>query len=273
MRLLAISDLHLANEVNRRALLALPPSPDDWLILAGDVGESPNHLRFALSLLTRGFAQVLWVPGNHDLWTLPSGSSQLRGQARYRHLVSICRDFGVLTPEDPFPLWPGDGLAHVIAPTFTLYDYSFRPDHVPAERAVEWAAESGIICSDEFLLHPDPYPTRDAWCAARCAYTEARLAAVPPGRPIVLINHYPLRRDLFELRRIPRFALWCGTQRTAGWHARFPISVAIYGHLHVRNTQIRDGVRFEEVSFGYPRDWDHDQGLAPYLRQILPEVL
>ena len=48
MRLYAISDLHLANEINRRALEALPSYPDDWLILSGDIGETEDHLRFAL---------------------------------------------------------------------------------------------------------------------------------------------------------------------------------------------------------------------------------
>ena len=39
MKLYAISDLHLGYEINREALKALPPHPDDWLIVAGDVGE------------------------------------------------------------------------------------------------------------------------------------------------------------------------------------------------------------------------------------------
>ena len=36
------------------------------------------------------------------------------------------------------------------------------------------------------------------------------------------------------------------------------------------NDHFRDGVRFEEVSLGYPRDWNRDWGVAAYLRQILP---
>jgi hypothetical protein len=31
-----------------------------------------------------------------------------------------------------------------------------------------------------------------------------------------------------------------------------------------------DGIRFEEVSLGYPRQWQPALGLAAYLRQILP---
>src|SRR5689334_24518215 len=52
----------------------------------------------------------------------------------------------------------------------SLYDYSFRPDDVAAEDAVAWAAETDVVCTDEVLLHADPYPSRAAWCAARCRY-------------------------------------------------------------------------------------------------------
>jgi 3',5'-cyclic AMP phosphodiesterase CpdA len=271
MRLYAISDLHLSSEINRRALEALPPYPEDWLILAGDVGETEGHLEFALSVLTRRFRRLLWAPGNHDLWTLPSDHDGLRGEAKYRRLVSVCRDYGVLTPEDPYILWRGEGLTCLLAPLFVLYDYSFRPDHIPADRAVEWAAETDVICADEALLFPDPYPSRSAWCAARCAYTERRLQEAATQAPLVLINHFPLRRDMVQLARIPRFSLWCGTRCTENWHVRFRAAVVVYGHLHIRGTYFRDGVRFEEVSLGLsPWNWNPKDGLQRRLKELLP---
>ena len=273
MKLYAIGDLHLGHKINRQALEALPPYPEDWLILAGDIGETTEHLRYALSILTRRFAQLLWVPGNHDLWTIPSRFSEdteLRGEEKYRALVSICRDYGVLTPEDPYVLWPGEGIAALLAPLFLLYDYSFRPGDVPEEQAVAWAEETHVVCSDEFLLHPDPHPSRSAWCLERCRYTERRLEDAASSAPLVLINHFPLRESLVRLKRIPRFSLWCGTRRTEDWHIRFPTSVVVYGHLHMRATDYQDRVRFEEVSLGYPRHWRQEKGIQGYLREILP---
>ena len=269
MKLYAISDLHLSHEANHQALNALPPHPEDWLILAGDMGEKEDHLIFALALLTRRFKQLVWVPGNHDLWTIPS--TGLRGQAKYDWLVKICRSFGVLTPEDPYAVWSDNVQSYRIAPLFTLYDYSFRPADIPLEKAVAWAAETNTVASDEYILHPDPYPSRADWCAARCTYSEQRLEEVGADLPLILVNHYPLREDLLRLRRIPRFSLWCGTKRTENWHVRFPAAAVVYGHLHVRGSHVRDGVRFEEVSLGYPRDWDSERGeIGTYLRQILP---
>ena len=243
------------------------------LRVAGDIGESEDQLHFALETLGQRFRQLLWVPGNHDLWTLGKDPERPRGVAKYLRMVEICRQHGVDTPEDPYRRWPGDGSSqdHLLAPLFLLYDYSFRPDDITLEGAVPWAAAQGIVCSDEYLLHPDPYPSRQAWCEARVALTEQRLEeAQSLGLPMVLINHYPLRRDLLRLRRIPRFSLWCGTRSTEDWHRRFNASVVVYGHLHVKGTTMRDGVRFEEVSLGYPRDWDSQRGVTPYFRQILP---
>lgn len=270
MRLLAISDLHLRYEANQRALERLAPHPGDWLILAGDVGESEAQLRFALDLLTRRFDRVFWVPGNHDLWTPPSQPGAPRGEAKYQRMVSVCREYGVLTPEDPYVRWPGEGPPCLIAPLFLLYDYSFRPDDVPEHQVLAWAAETDVLCADEALLHPDPYPTRQAWCAARCQWTERRLAAAAAQAPLVIVNHFPLRYDLVRLRRVPRFSPWCGTRRSESWHTRFRARAVVYGHLHIRGTHYRDGVRFEEVSLGYPRDWDPRLGIEPFLREILP---
>lgn len=274
MKLFAISDLHLANKRNREALDTMPALPDDWLIVAGDVGEREEHLRYALDLLVPRFARLIWVPGNHDLWASAEDSSSLRGEAKYRRLVTVCRSYGVLTPEDPFPRWPGtpkDRPGFRLAPLFLLYDYSFRPAAVPAEGAIEWALETGVMCSDEYLLHPPPHASRQAWCAARVRSTARRLEdAAASGDRLVLINHWPLREDLVNLRRIPRFSLWCGTKATEDWHLRYKAAVVIYGHLHIRATHFRDGVRFEEVSLGYPRDWNRTRGMGYYLRQILP---
>ena len=52
MKLWAIADLHLRHDANRHELAGLAPRPDDWLILAGEVGETLETLRFALETLT-----------------------------------------------------------------------------------------------------------------------------------------------------------------------------------------------------------------------------
>jgi 3',5'-cyclic AMP phosphodiesterase CpdA len=265
----AISDLHVGYAENRHAVEALAAHPEDWLIIGGDTGDTPSHLEFVLKTLTPRFAQIIWTPGNHDLWTPTSLPDEKRGVAHYERLVALCRRRKVFTPEDDYARWPGDGPLRLIVPTFTLFDYSFRPPSVTRERAVAWAAESGVRSADEDLLAPAPYPTRDDWSAARVEATEARLDRLPPEARTIFVNHFPLRQDLAILPRIPRFAIWCGTSRTNEWHRRYRVDVGVYGHLHLRSTRTIDGTRFEEVSLGYPKQWAQSRGLGHYLRRIL----
>ena len=270
-RLLAVSDLHVAFPENRKFVAELPPARHDWLLVAGDVGERSADIEWALSTLSRKFGKVVWTPGNHELWTLPSDPVQLRGVARYQHLVAVCRRHGVITPEDPYPVWRGLGGPALIAPLFLLYDYTFlRPGITTKAAALAEAYETGVVCTDEVLLHSDPYPSRETWCRARVESTERRLAATDPGLPTIFLSHFPLIREPTDVLLYPQFAQWCGTERTADWHLRFRALAAVYGHLHIHGTIWRDGIRFEEVSLGYPKEVEERPDRPRVLTQILP---
>jgi 3',5'-cyclic AMP phosphodiesterase CpdA len=269
--LFAVSDLHVSYAENRKVVDRLRPGSDgDWLIVAGDVGEVFGDIERTLRLLRDRFAAVVWAPGNHELWTHASDPVRLRGDERYRALVKMCRDIGVLTPEDEYPVWPGAAGPVVVAPLFLLYDYSFRaPGTSTKEDSLRRAYEAGVVCTDEMLLHPDPYPDRESWCWARLAETERRLTAIDATLPTVLVSHWPLVRQPTDQMWYPEFAQWCGTTRTADWHLRFRTVAAVYGHLHIPRTTHYDGVRFEEVSLGYPREWSRRGGEPQPMRRIL----
>jgi 3',5'-cyclic AMP phosphodiesterase CpdA len=264
-RLLAISDLHVGYPKNRAFIEDMPPgNPGDWLLVAGDVGERFNEIVWALGVLSGKFDQVVWVPGNHELWSHPSDPLTVRGAERYDLLVAECRSLGVATPEDPYPTWYGAQGPVTIAPLFIGYDYSFLPAGATTkEEGLQVALAAGVVCTDERVLPPDPYPSREAWCWARVEATERRLEAeLDPATPAVLVNHYPLVREPTDILYHPQFAQWCGTTRTADWHRRFNVAAVVYGHLHIPRVTWYDGVRFEEVSVGYPREWERRAAYA-----------
>ncbi|KAI4906758.1 hypothetical protein J4E90_010217 [Alternaria incomplexa] len=276
-RLWGISDIHLSFKGNRDALEKLLPHPHDDLILCGDVGESAEHCRLAFTKVKECFRQVFWVPGNHELYTLPSEKEHgARGEAKYMECVAIAREYGIITPEDPYTMWEGEGGPCLIAPIFTLYDYSFRPSHVKLEDALEWAREKDIEATDEHLLHPDPYSSRIEWCNALLEKTEKKLAAAVashPDIPLIIVGHWPLREDLVKLFRVPRFSLWCGTKKTEDWHNKYNAKVVVSGHLHIRRTDWIDSTRFEEVSLGYPRQWHDCQERGLDINDLLRELM
>ena len=270
--LLGVGDLHVEHAENRELVERLRPySDEDWLIVCGDVANRPEDLEWALRLLCGRFAKVIWVPGNHELHSHPDDPPQLRGERRYRHLVELCGKVGAVTPEDPYPVWDGPGGPVRVAPLFLLYDYSFGSNVAPTrEEALRRAYDAGVVCSDEFLLSPEPYPSRQDWCAARVSETEQRLAD-DSGLPTILVNHFPLVVEPTQVLRHPEFAQWCGTVRTADWHRRFDAAAAVYGHLHIPRTTWHDGVRFEEVSLGYPRERAFRRASGYEPRRVFPE--
>ncbi|MDL9936306.1 metallophosphoesterase [Gordonia sp. ABSL1-1] len=271
----AISDLHIAHRGNEHIVDDIrPTSADDWLIVAGDVAERTDDIIDTLRRLRTRFAKVIWVPGNHELYTTAKDPLQIFGVARYDYLVQACRDLGVVTPEDIYPLFDaGDGSAPVrVVPMFLLYDYTFRPEGTTNKlSALALARERNVVATDEFLLSPEPFGTRDAWGRARIEATRKRLQALDPAERTILINHWPLRREPTDALFYPEFALWCGSELTADWHLEFNAACCVYGHLHIPRTTWYDDVRFEEVSVGYPREWKRRGLPEPLLRKIFPD--
>lgn len=271
--LYATSDLHVTHQGNAAVVDEIvPETSDDWLLVAGDVAERASVVIDTLATLRERFATVVWVPGNHELWTTARDEVQLHGPERYEYLVWRCRAIDVRTPEDPFPVWPHTDQPLTVAPLFVLYDYSWRTPAAEGgsrAQALAQARAAGVVCTDEYFLHPDPYRGKGEWCAARVELSQRRLAAIPEGHGTVLVAHWPLHRHPTAPLYWPEFALWCGSVETSDWHRRYRAEVAVYGHLHIPRTTHVDGVRFEEVSVGYPREWrKRARGRVP-LRKIL----
>jgi 3',5'-cyclic AMP phosphodiesterase CpdA len=271
--LLAIGDLHAEHGENRELVARIEPQSErDWLIVCGDVADRPDNVAWALRLLRSRFAKLIWVPGNHELLAHADEPASMRGEPRYRHLVELCRELDVVTPEDPYPIWDGPGGPVRVVPLFLLYDYSFGRNGATREQALQRAYDAGVVCVDEILLAPDPHASRAAWCESRVREAEDRLTRVEPILPSVLVNHYPLLEEPTRLLRHPEFAQWCGTTLTADWHRRFRATAVVYGHLHIPRTSWHDGVRFEEVSLGYPRERKRWPAFPRGPRRILPEA-
>ncbi|MDX7991062.1 metallophosphoesterase family protein [Xenorhabdus littoralis] len=256
--LLAVSDLHVSHAENRAIVESFwPLTSDDCLLLAGDIAEQEADFTWVISTLSQRFSQVVWTPGNHELWCTPKDPLKLPGVLRYEHLVNICRQHKVLTPEDEFYRYcMGDGTAITIAPIFTLYDYSFRNSgDYTEDQAIERARRCGVMSSDEFFLKTYPHKNIIDWCRERIRYTEKRLNTIPDGENIVLMSHFPITRKPLESLRNTEFSIWCGSEKTHKWASRKGVRMVVYGHLHIPNIEYIQGIAHIEVSLGYPREW------------------
>src|SRR5690625_2085574 len=121
----AVSDLHAAVKANNGRIDEIQPTnPSDWLIVAGDVAERTDLVLRVLHKLRTRFAKVIWVPGNHELFS--RSTDRYRGSEKYEELVEGCRDIDVLTPENHFAVIN----SVTLAPLFNLYIYSFLAPYV-----------------------------------------------------------------------------------------------------------------------------------------------
>lgn len=263
----AVADLHAAVKANSRRIDEIQPTdPSDWLIVAGDVAEHTELVLQVLGGLRRRFACVIWVPGNHELFS--RSADRYRGREKYQELVEGCRRIDVVTPEDPYPVFAGV----TVVPLFTLYDYSFRGPGMTVEEAVRTAREKQIIMTDEFAIAP--FVDIRAWCWDRLAYSIKRLSRI--SGETILVNHWPLAQEPTMNLRLRELSLWCGTRHTRDWPERYNARAVVHGHLHIPGVVEVSGIPHIEVSLGYPREWERNhRGRAwpyPVLRTGVDDV-
>ncbi len=118
MRVHAVSDIHADYPANLKWVMQLSEQDfrEDVLVLAGDISDDLALVERVLKVCVDRFADVLFVPGNHDFWVQ-------RGEHdcsldKHEALRSLCRecDVGV----DFF------SKEHVLfAPLLSWYDFSF----------------------------------------------------------------------------------------------------------------------------------------------------
>nr|WP_308252961.1 hypothetical protein [Pseudonocardia sp. ICBG601] len=106
------------------------------------------------------------------------------------------------------------------------------------------------------------------------AATAARLDALAPDLPTVLVNHWPLVREPCDVLWYPEFALWCGTTATADWPAATGPGRSCTVTCTSRARSPSNGVPFVEVSLGYPREWRrHSERIGGHFPDQLPRTV
>ena len=137
MKVYAISDLHIDYEENRQWVYNLSQSEykDDILVLAGDVTDEIPLIEEVLLFLKKCFREVLYVPGNHELWTFRNNG--MNSLEKFELIKTIAENNGIR-------LEPGVFGPLSIVPLFGWYDYSFGPpsDELKSQwtdyRACKW---------------------------------------------------------------------------------------------------------------------------------------
>lgn len=240
MRIFAISDLHLDYAANREWLQQLPLHEynDDVLILAGDVSDRLILLDEAFKTLVRRFATVLFVPGNHDLWT--TRERVHNSFEKLDALFAAAAEHGVRTD-----MFRDGNLA--IVPLLGWYDYSFGPadDYLKAAwadyRACQWPGYDDIALTRFFT---ERNPTSSS-------------PLLQDAKQIISFSHFLPRIDLMP-DRIPdkhrKIYPVLGTTVLDTQLRALGSRMHIYGHSHVNRRVTIEGVTYINNAFGYPAE-------------------
>jgi Icc-related predicted phosphoesterase len=233
MRIYAISDLHTDFRENHAALerAGLAGHRDDALIVAGDIADSEGVLRGTLQWLAGRFAEVFFVPGNHELW--------VRGEERdsmekFQSVLRVCDQAGVRTePARVGGAW--------VVPLFSWYDPDFDVRNEGVEEELEawsdryfckWPAEIGRV-DEAFLRMNEPrVRTYDA--------------------PVITFSHFVPRPELVPPVRYLRFKglpLVAGSTGIEAQIRRIGSRVHVFGHTHIPKDEVIDDVRYVQNDF------------------------
>lgn len=239
MRLFALSDVHVDYPDNARWVEALSDADyrDDVLILAGDLTEDRRLLAWCLRRFAAKFRQVLFVPGNHDLWV--RRETELRCSLRkFEAVRRIAADAGV-------SMRPGRHGDTLVVPLLGWYDYSFG---VPADelymmwmdyRACSWPEGFDMRRLTAHFLDMNP----------------ATLAE--PAARVVTFSHFLPRIDLipsFVPRAMRMLDPVLGSDAIERRLRALGSRLHVYGHSHINRRVAIDGVTYVNNAFGYPKE-------------------
>ncbi len=239
MRVFALSDVHIDYTENAKwiAGLSIAEYQDDVLILAGDVTDTLRMLDWCLGALAKRFKQVLFVPGNHDLWVIRDHREKNSFQ-KFHDVCAVVESSGASMR--PFY---GPGIS--ILPLLSWYDYSFG----------EPSQELRSIWMDYRACRwPAGYTDGDV-AAYFATFNDGQVGH--GGDKVITYSHFLPRIDV-----MPGFIPCAGkllypilgSTRLDSQLRDLGADIHVYGHSHVNRQVTIDGVSYINNAFGYPNE-------------------
>jgi predicted phosphodiesterase len=237
MRIFALSDVHIDFAVNAEWIAALSAWDyrDDILILAGDITDRLSLLGWCLSVLSRRFRNVLFVPGNHELWVLREKTAHTSLE-KFAQVTRVAESSGA-------SMQPLHSPALSIVPLPAWYDYSFG----------EPSDELKSVWMD---YHACKWPAGlDAPQITAHFLALSEADCVPHAHDVITFSHFLPRIDLLRPRSTGRRGFLdpvLGSTLIEQHLRKCGSKLHVYGHSHINRTITLDGVSYVNNAFGYP---------------------
>lgn len=274
MRVFALSDIHIDYSGNQAwiADLSRVDYQDDVLILAGDITDFLPKLEWCFQTLAACFRQVLFVPGNHDLWVMRDKVVPDSLQ-KFDLVRKIAADTGVAMQS-----WSHGSLT--VVPLLGWYDYSFGVAGALLQeawmdfRACSWpdGYEAAEITRHFLRLNlpnlsslPNPAggPERANFFNQADRQLFSASAVAPPATPpvqapmVISFSHFLPRIDVMPHYIPPDKRMIypvLGSSLIEAQIRTIAPQIHVYGHSHVNRRILLDGVEYINNAFGYPNE-------------------
>lgn len=228
-----------------------------WPSSAGDVSESQQETLDTLNTIEQlSGARVLFVPGNHDLWG-PKGDPDQIGAIYSRY----AQDEHCLCGRD---VVLGDT---VVIGDVGWYDYSFGSGRYSFEEFEKMS----LAAAPGRTLYATPGPATTWAAPSGCSPAWRPGMAAYPGKKLVLVTHMlPIKEFTVpqEMANWSYFNAFLGTRRLGELYRRYPVEVAICGHVHYRKTLEKDGITWLCRCLNYHSEWRPEYGGDTLSQQI-----
>lgn len=266
-RLFGWSDLHVDYPANFARLEAIPAADHqaDVLLVAGDVSSDPAKLLHTLTLLRTRFAEVAFVPGNHDLWV--NARDRLTSLDKLHELRAACRAAGIRV--DPF----GGVIAGREVRIVPLVSWYARPGEAGGSLFLPKPGEDPELrmWADNHRIKWPPLPP-DQSPATRLLSLNPDPDDAGDGALVVTFSHFLPRVELifsdwarYESGgrvsgndRAPEFNFTrvAGCEQLDGLLRQWRAAIHLYGHQHRNRERVIAGVRYVSHCLGYPAEWN-----------------
>ena len=272
MRLALTSDLHVEHHPEVVPLIAerVRAMAPDVLIVAGDVSHKLETLEATLAALQKAAPHLVFVAGNHDLWTQPGAPSS---RVRYEEEIpAACARAGAhAIGRAPVEI---DGV--VFCGVTGWYDYSLRNRDLDAtftradyERGawgrLRWNDTARVVWPDDDGRELDA----PAICDRQVAALEAQLSDAGTRPTVVVTHHLPFVGLVTSRGELPWDFIngFMGSERLGEVMLRAAnVRAGVCGHTHFRKRVDVEGKggRFsvETSPIGYPREYARMAGLT-----------
>jgi predicted phosphodiesterase len=236
LRIFALSDIHIDYEENRKWSSGLSTNDykKDILILAGDITDRFSSIEKTFRSLIKIFSEILYIPGNHDLWVL---------RDTIKNSFEKLKFFKKLSLETGIRMEPYQTNELFIIPLYAWYDYTFG---LPSKEILnKWV--DYIACK-----WPEGYAEEEI---TRYFISKNESSIHATNKHIISFSHFVPRIDLMPIYiPVAKRNLYpvLGTTLLEDQIRRIGSNIHIYGHTHVNANVVKDNIRYINNAFGYP---------------------